>query len=302
MRMNDYLSVCMFQLKVHLDCDSTNEFLIETEEFLKQMESAFRIIEEYKPDISLFPEITYMERYEKKYQELSMSRIIVAGSYYKDGINTTVVFANGEKRELPKDYASGAEPMARKITFIPPEKFLKTKLKDHEFWIKGKKIYILNCMEYYHAAYYIARNEKLKNKLFGIFAICSNSNTHVFEEETVCIHNHNESLYTFVLNCVSTYKGEDYGDGKSYIYGPVSVHEKEWLVKEGIESKKNACHILSLPKDTAQYVYGEFVSYENLSRFGRSDKYLNSPRNITVNKIQEEKNNEKKYHYHFWSY
>lgn len=285
MRVNDYLSVCMFQLKVDLDCDSRNEFLVETEDAIGQMESAFRIIEELKPDISLFPEITYMERYEEKYQELSISRIIVAGSYYKDGINTTVVFEDGKKREIPKDYASGAEPMARKITFIPPEEFLQTKLPEHEFWVKGKKIYILNCMEYYHTAYYIARSEELNNQLFGVFAICSNSNTHVFEEETVCIHNHNESLYTFVLNCVSTYKGEDYGDGKSYIYGPISIHEKEWLVKEGIESKRNACHILSLDRESAKFVYGKFVSHEFLSRFGRSDKYLNNPRDIVVENL-----------------
>ena len=58
MRMNDYLSVCMFQLKVNLDCNSQDEYLIETEETLMQMESAFRIIEKFKPDISLFPEMT----------------------------------------------------------------------------------------------------------------------------------------------------------------------------------------------------------------------------------------------------
>ena len=282
MRVDDYLSVCMFQLKVQLDCNSREEYLIETEEVLKQMEEAFRIIEKFKPDISLFPEMTYLERYEKKYQELSVSRIIVAGSYYKGGINTTVIFSNGEKREIAKAYASGAEPMARKIFILPPEEYIKAQIKQHENWIKGKKIYILNCMEYYHTAYYIARNSELNDKLFGIFTICSNSNTRVFEEETVCIHNHNESLYTFTLNCVSTYTGESYGDGKSYIYGPISEHEKEWLRKEGIESKNNVCHVLSLSKERAQYIYGKFIFPEKLSRYGRSDKYLNNPRDVIV--------------------
>ena len=285
MRINQYLSVCMFQLKVHLDCDNKNEYLIETEDVLKQLESAFSIIEKLKPDISLFPEMTYLERYEKKYQEVSISKIIVAGSYYKNGINTTVVFENGKKHEISKDYASGAEPMARKIPFLQPKEFLKNKIKQHEFWIKGKKIYILNCMEYYHIAYYMARDEELRDNLFGVFTICSNSNTHVFEEETVCIHNHNENLYTFTLNCVSTYKGDSYGDGKSYIYGPVSIHEKEWLIKEGIESKKNVCHVLSLSNQNAQYAYGKFVFPENLSRFGRSDYYLNNPRDIVVKNL-----------------
>jgi len=285
MRVNNYLSVCMFQLDVQLDCNSKEEYLIETNEVLRQIENAFSIIQEYQPDIALFPEMAYLERYEETYQKLSVSRIIVAGSYYKDNINTTVIFSDGNKHEIPKGYASGAEPMARKISFEPPETFLETQLKEHEFWIKDKKIYILNCMEYYHTAYYIARSEKLNDKLFGIFTICSNSNTRVFEEETVCTHNHNENLYTFTLNCVSRYKGESYGDGKSYIYGPVSQHEKEWLRKDGIESKKNVCHLLSLSQKDAQFVYGKFVFPENLSRFGRSDKYLNNPRDIVVGSL-----------------
>lgn len=285
MRKNNYLAVCMFQLNVKLDCDSKNEYLIETKEVLKQIESAFGIIKKYQPDIAMFPEMTYLEKYEKTYQELSISRIIVAGSYYKNGINTTVIFSNGVKSEIPKGYASGAEPMAREISFVQPEEFLQTQIKTHEFEIKGKKIFILNCMEYYHVAYYIARNEELKDNLFGIFSICSNSNTRVFEEETVCTHNHNENFYTFTLNCVSTYKGEKYGDGKSYIYGPISQHEKEWLKKEGIESKENVCHVLSLSKEKAQFIYGKFVFPENLSRYGRSDNYVNNPRDIVVENL-----------------
>ena len=285
MRVNNYLSVCMFQLKLDLDCNSQDEYLIETSETLRQIEKAFQIIEKYKPDIALFPEEAYLEKFEKKYQELSISKIIVAGSYYRNGINTTVIFQDGEKYEIAKGYASGAEPMARKISYISPKNFLETELKKHEFWIKGKKIYILNCMEYYHLAYYIARDEELQDDLFGIFSICSNSNTRVFEEETVCTHNHNESLYTFTLNCLSVYTGKEYGDGKSYIYGPISIHEKEWLRQEGIESKKNVCHILSLSDQDSQFVYGQFVFAENLSRYGRSDKYLNNPRNVVVENL-----------------
>ncbi|MCI8345276.1 MAG: hypothetical protein HFJ42_04840 [Clostridia bacterium] len=285
MRVDDYLSVCMFQLKVNLDCNSVDEYIIETKEVNSQLEAAFSIIEKRKPDISLFPEMTYLKKYEKKYQELSVSRIIVAGSYYKNGINTTVIFSDGKKHEVTKCYASGAEPMARKVSFLPVETFIKEELKSHEFWIKGKKLYILNCMEYYHIAYYIARNPQINHNLFGIIAICSNSNTRVFEEETICIHNHNDSIYTFSLNCVSTYKGENYGDGKSYIYGPISQHEKEWLRKEGINSKKNVCHLLSLSESEASYIYGEFLPYEKLSIFGRSDKYSSNPKNIIVEKL-----------------
>ena len=102
MRMNNYLSVCMFQLKLQLDCDSKDEFLIETSDVLKQLEECFRILEEYQPDIAMFPEMAYLERFEEIYQKQSKGRIIVAGSHYKDGINTTVIFEDGPKHESPK--------------------------------------------------------------------------------------------------------------------------------------------------------------------------------------------------------
>ena len=285
MRTDNYLSVCMFQLKVNLDCNSHEEYMIITDETLRQILSAFDVIRKLKPDIALFPEMTYVKDYDAEYKELSKERLIVAGSYYKEGINTTVVYEDGRKYEISKMYASGAEPMARKISFMPLKKFFESHIKNHEFTVKGKKIYILNCMEYYHTAYYIARDENLKDNLFGIFAICSNSNTKVFEQETECIHNHNESIYTFVLNCVGTYMQKSYADGKSYVYGPVSIHEKEWLKKEGINTKNNVCHIFSLKENQAMYAYGEYLLSENLSKFGRSDKYQNNPRNIKINKL-----------------
>ena len=173
--MNNYLSVCMFQVEIQCDCDSQKEYLIETNEVLEQIEKAFDFISTHKPDIALFPEMAYLEKFDEEYLKLSEGRIIVAGSYYKNGINTTVVFQDVKKFEIPKGYASGAEPMARKITFVAPEEFIKNSLKEHEFWIKGKKVYILNCMEYYHAAYYIARNQTLQKDLFVRFSICSNS-------------------------------------------------------------------------------------------------------------------------------
>lgn len=286
MRINDYLSVLMCQLNMVLDCNNRDEYLIETDNFYKQTDKAFKIMQEKQPDITLFPELSYLRNFDEKYCEFSKDgKIVVAGSYYENGINKTVVFQNGIKYEIPKGYASGAEPMARKVSYREPEEFLAEELQKHEFWIKGKKIYIFNCMEYYNLAYYVARNEQYKDNLFGTFTICSNSNTHVFEEETAVIHNHNEAIYTFMLNCISTYKGEDYGDGQSYIYGSISVHEKEWLEKEKIRVKKNPNHILSLSETNAQYIFGEFIISERLSRFGRSDSYINNPRMLEVNNL-----------------
>ena len=285
MRINN-LSVLMVQLNMILDCNSSDEYLIETDSIIEQIRKSFEMMEIKKPDIVLFPEMAYISRFDEEYKRFSKhGKIVIAGSYYKNGINMTVIFQNGKKYEIPKGYASGAEPMARRIFYREPEEFLEAELQKHEFVIKGKKIYIFNCMEYYHLAYYVARNPKYKENLFGIFTICSNSNPQVFEDETLVIHNHNDSIYTFMLNCVSTYKGNNYGDGQSYIYGPISAHEKEWLEKDGVNTKRNPMHILSLSQTEVQCAYGEFITPENLSRFGRSDSYINNPRNVVVSNL-----------------
>lgn len=283
MRVNDYLSVLMCQLNMTLDCNSKDEYLVETESVYEQIGKAFKIMQDKQPDVTLFPEMAYVKAFEEEYKRFSkQGKIVAAGSYYEDGINKTVVFQDGKKYEIPKGYASGAEPMTRRIAYISPDEFLDVELKKHEFEVKGKKIYIFNCMEYYHLAYYVARSSKYNDNLFGIFTICSNSNTHVFEEESIALHNHNESIYTFMLNCISTYRGKSYGDGQSYIYGPISIHEKEWLEKEGFMVKRNPMHILSLSGQDTEYAFGEFICSERLSRFGRSDKYVNNPRAIEI--------------------
>ncbi len=60
------------------------------------------------------------------------------------------------------------------------------------------------------------------------------------------------------------------------------MHEKEWLKNEGINTKARPTHILSFSKTDKQYVYGEFIFPEQLSRYGRSDKYVNNPRALFI--------------------
>ncbi|MBR1884045.1 MAG: hypothetical protein IJ809_03775 [Clostridia bacterium] len=281
--MNNYLSVLMCQLKLALDCDSKNEYLVNEAIAKSQIERGIKLFYELQPDILLFPEMSYIPSIDEMYLKCSKDAIVVAGSYYENGINTTIVFHNTKKYKIPKLYPSGAEPMTRSSTFTSPsDMLLLNEFSNHEFLIKGKKIYIFNCMEYYHLAYYLSRDKAFSKNLFGTFTICSNSNTHVFEEETIAIHNHNELIYTFILNCTGTYKGKKYADGKSYIYGPISSHEKEWLLKEGINSKANPNHILSLNENEVKYVYGKYYFPKYLSRFGRSDHYLNTPQDLIV--------------------
>jgi len=277
----NYLKVLGFQLNVNLDCDGMNEYMIMNHSFEEEMEAIQEIIASKNADVVILPEMCYQECYDSFWQELSKDTFVVAGSIYQDGTNYTVLFSEGEKIFLPKCNASGAEPMIRRIQECSVKTFLNNHLNDHTFVVHDKKIVVLNCMEYYQNAYSIARENP---DLFGMICICSNNNQKVFVEESRAIHNHCEHVYTFLVNCVSTYMGKDYAKGESYIYGPIQGHEQEWLRKDHIEMDRHACSILKLGND-AEYFYGEFIN--SFSRFGRSDEYLNNPRNVEVGIIRK---------------
>ena len=278
--MNE-LKVLGLQLKVDLDCTSTDEYRIDTPEFQDEMQEVQKLISIKNPNIIILPEMCYSEDYYTYFMNLSSDKLIVAGSIYHNGINQTVVFLENKEYQIPKYNASGSEPMVRKTRTISTEDFFKNQLDSHTFSFNNKKITVLNCMEYYQNAYYIARNIP---DLFGILCICSNNNPKVFLEESRAIHNHCEDIYTFMVNCVSTYQGKPYGKGESYIYGPIQEHEKEWLKKEEIISEEHPSSILKLGNDS-EYFYGEFIN--DFSRFGRSDKYLNNPKMVEVGKIRK---------------
>ena len=80
-------------------------------------------------------------------------------------------------------------------------------------------------------------------------------------------------------NCISNYQKEEYAKGNTYIFGPIQYHEQDWLKKEGYDIENHSCSILKL-SNKPEYFYGEFTN--NFSRFGRSDYYLNNPKNIEI--------------------
>lgn len=275
------LKVLGLQLIMELDCNSRDEYLIRNDIFDSQIECVKKLISLKNPDIVILPEMAYLSGMEQYYKEISKDKLVVAGSIYNDGINQSVVFFNNQVYYIPKCNASVAEPMVRFIDKCTPDDFIKNKLSDHTFIFDGKKIIVLNCMEYYQNAYYIARGV---DDLFGIICICSNNNPKLFVEESKVIHNHKESIYTFMINCVSTYKGESFGKGQSYVYGPIQGYEREWLVKEGIKMDEHVSSILKLGSED-EYYYGEFSN--EFSRFGRSDEYINNPKNVEVGLIRK---------------
>ncbi len=275
------LKVLGLQLKVDLDCNSNEEYMLDTNEFKEEIEFAKELINTKNPNVIILPEMCYNEEYYEYFLNLSSDKLIVAGSIYYNGINQTVVFFKNKEYRIPKYNASGAEPMTRKNIKTSTNDFLKNQLDSHTFIFDNKKIVVLNCMEYYQNAYHIARSIP---DIFGILCICSNNNPKVFLEESRAIHNHCENVYTFMINCVSTYQGKPYGKGESYVYGPIQQHEKEWLKKEGIISEDHPSSVLKLGNES-EYFYGEFINH--FSRFGRSDNYINNPKMVEVGKIRK---------------
>ncbi len=272
------LKVLSFQLLHDEYSDTEKEYIIVDKKFLNQMDKTIKLIEKYKPDLIIYPEMSYIVQYDEIFIKMSKDKLIVFGSFYdEDLINKTVVYHKGIKYLLPKIYSSPVEPMVRRVSWIEPKDFIKKHLKSHTFILKKKRIYILNCMEYYHVAYYIARDNKL-NKDAIFVSPCSNNKVSLFLDETKAIHNHNEKIYSFVINCISKYNGEDYGNGMSYIYGPIQKTEKNWLKQEGINSDNHNCSIITAD-DKPRYIYGEFAS-NPLSNYGRSDAYRNTPKII----------------------
>lgn len=284
MLKNNYLSVLQFQLRLKIKCDHLHDYIIVDDDYKKQMEDCISVIEKLKPDIAIFPEMTYQETYDNTFKEFSKKGgLIIFGSTYIGSINYTMIYQNGKLNKVVKRFPCGSEPMVRFIEKMDTNTFISKHLKEHEFYVKGNKVYILNCLEYYESAYQIARTPELSSDLFGFIVPCSNSNPKVFTDESRAIHNHNEYIYSFVCNRIKDDGSGRYG--RSYIYGPIQYHEKDWLTEEGINSDDHNASILTLDLSTPSYAYGIFASGKSLSRFGRSDSYMNTPQNIIVKNL-----------------
>lgn len=284
MLKNNYLSVILFQLKLNVKCTSAQDYLEVDELYVEQMKKSIEVIQEKKPDITIFPEMSYQSEYDQTFKELSKGgNLIVFGSTYIGNLNYTMVYQHGKLYQIPKMFPCGSEPMVRFIPKLDVEDFLKTHISTHEFNVKGEKVYILNCLEYYEAAYFIARNPTLSSDLFAFISPCSNSNPKVFMDESKALHNHNEFIYSFICNRIKDDGTKGYG--RSYIYGPIQYHEKDWLTEEGIISDEHNASILYLDSSTPAYAYGKFACGKNLSRFGRSDCYLNTPKEVCVKNL-----------------
>ena len=281
MRQNNYIAVISFQLELNLACNSKKEYLIVDDKYYTQMEKSIELLNELNPDIAIFPEMSFNEKYENIMLKISKDTLIVFGSTYIDGDNYTVIYQKGRRYNIMKKYPCPDEPMARHTSRILEREFLENYLEEHTFIVKGQKVIVLNCLEYYKVAYYISGQ---RNDVFGFLVPASSSNLDVFVQESMAIHNHNESIYSFICNTVSKYNGKDYGVGESYIFGPICKNERKWLKEEGVNSFN---HLSSIAKinNKSEYIYGEFIISRFASKFKRSDFYESSPKNLIIKHI-----------------
>ena len=98
--------------------------------------------------------------------------------------------------------------------------------------------------------------------------------------ESKAIHNHNENIYSFVVNSISTYKDKKYSSGGSYVFGRVSSFEKEFLGDFRVKHSSNICCL----NDEDYLVEGMYL-YKDSSVYYRSDNYKHTPKNIKIERI-----------------
>lgn len=277
-----YFNILFVQLKLVLDYDENKEFLVANDDYFKQMDSVIRMIDENSYDVILFPELAYHDKYDEYFKSISKDKIIVFGSVYVNNFNYTVVYNNNEKILVKKMFCSPVEPAVRYLNSVGVKEFLKEYLNDHTFKLKKKKFIVLNCAEYYKVAYYIARDRKLSKNLFGFLVPCANNNVNVFFEESVALHNHNEDVYSFVVNSVSTYKGEKYSVGNSYVLGKISPFERCCLNSDYRTKQVN--NIIYLDDDS--YVVDGSYLCSDVGKYYRSDNFKHTPKKIKIIKME----------------
>ena len=71
MLKDNYLSVLQFQLKFDIICHNDKDTLVVNKEYEEQITRSIEVIKKLKPDICVFPEMTYQEKYDEIFKNLS---------------------------------------------------------------------------------------------------------------------------------------------------------------------------------------------------------------------------------------
>ncbi len=274
----EYFKIGFAQMKLNLGCDNEKEFLIGDDLYFNQMDEVVKKIGDC--DVLIFPELSYHKNYESYFLSNSNNKIIVFGSCYVGNENFTIVYYNMKKYMIKKMFNSPVEPSIRYQENIGVKEFLKNNLKERTFVLNGKKFIVLNCAEYYKVAYFIARDEYKSKNLFGFLVPCANNNNEVFLTETKAISNHNDNVYSFIVNSNSLYNGQKYSLGGSYVFGRVSPFERDSFKDFRLKESSNICCL-----DSGSYFVRGMYLYKESSKYYRSDSFRHTPKNIKIERI-----------------
>ena len=284
----EYFRIGFAQMKLNLGCDNEKEFLIADDLYFKQMDEVVEKIDDC--DVVIFPELSYHKHYEDYFLTNSNNKIFVFGSCYVGNENFTVVYHNMKKYVIKKMFNSPVEPSIRYQQSVSVKEFLRNNLKERTLVLNGKKFIVLNCAEYYKVAYFIARDEAKSKNLFGFLVPCANNNNEVFLTESKAISNHNDRVYSFIVNSNSLYNNAKYSLGGSYVFGKVSPFERECVKDFRLKEANNICCL----DDGSYFVSGMYL-YKESSNYYRSDSFRHTPKNIRIERIGKE--NEKNINY-----
>ena len=280
----------MIQAQIDVKVNSTSESTIFDDAWHSQFRYSIELMQKYKPNLVIYPETFYNDSYSKDiFKDLTQDdKLIVAGSIYYGSENNTICFYKGNKICIPKANPSPLEIASRYMSSQGFDDLYENEIwanKLRTFYIKDKKIIVLNCMEYYNSAYFISRSKKYNQNLFGIACPCSSSNINLFEMETAVISNHQENIHTFLCNRVSPHDKSRTKDG-SYIYGPITKAEKKFLKQDFPSySVDHICGVIRLNHQPS-WIYSEFATGSNLSPYGRSDNFMVTPKNTVIGLLE----------------
>lgn len=287
--MNDnYISVLMIQAQLNVEVTPVHELCLFDDNWHNQFKHSKELIENYHPDIILYPETFYNPDCESDFIDMSLNSLVVAGSTYTGHQNETIVFSKGKRHNIFKNNPSPLEVASKYMEYQSFNNLVETGLwrqNQHTFQVKNKDVIVLNCMEYYNSAYFIARSNKYNQNLFGILCPCSSSNIELFEQESIALTNHKENIYTFLCNRISA-REDSTTKGNSYIYGAISRTQKV-LIKQQYPNETNLSHACGIAKlsNKPSWIYGKFAITDNLSPFGRSDNFLSTPRSLMIDSL-----------------
>ena len=88
-------------------------------------------------------------------------------------------------------------------------------------------------------------------------------------------------MYSFVVNSSAYYNEEKYSSGGSYVFGKMSVYERDCGCENRIKHPSNICYL-----DEGSYLIdGEFL-FKDSSLFYRSDDFRHTPKNLKIERIE----------------